>query len=111
MSLDNFDKMVLSLGNFNADNVGMPIQTDGGVYQIVCSSIDGASAADYGGGTLTFETSFAGGGWQPAYFDDGTLIEINAANDFVSTIRLNKQLKIRVTLADSTSPDLSVKLV
>ena len=111
MILDNFDKMVLTLGNFSVDTVGMPVETTGGIYEIVCENSDGSGNANYGGGTLTFQTSLNSGGWQDVYASDGTLLEINDANDYSSMIRLNKQMQVRATLAGATSPDLIVKLV
>ena len=99
------------LGEFTEDAAGDAKNVDGGIYQVVCENVALDGDADYGGGTVTLQTSHAGGGWQDVYAADGALLEINADNDYASTLTIRSSLQIRATLAGATSPDVVVKLV
>jgi len=101
----------ITLATFTADATGSGFSTQGGIYQIICENAAGTGDANYGGGTITLQTSHEGGGWQDVYDGNGLKLEISASADYASTIRINTMVQVRAVLAGSTSPDALVKLV
>lgn len=105
------ENIPITLLSATADEVGGGTNTLGGIYQVISEDTAGTGDADYGGGTITLQTSLRGGGWQDVFDSSGALLEINAANDYASTLRINTSMQIRATLAGATSPDVKVSLV
>jgi hypothetical protein len=105
------ERAPITLLEATADTVGTAYNVQGTLLQIVCENIAGDGDADYGGGTVTLQTSHEGGGWQNVADTSGALLEINAGSDFAATIRLTGLIQVRARIDGATNPDVSVKLV
>ena len=101
----------IELLSVTADTVGTVVNTNGGFFQVILEDTAGTGAVDYGGGTITLQTSFEGGGWQNVADSSGVLVEFNATNDFAAQIQLMSATQIRATLAGATAPDVKVTMV
>lgn len=91
------------LESVTADVVGDAKDNGGGTYIVVAEG-------DFGGGSVTLQTSIAGSDWQDVYDSAGELLTISATADYASRIFLLPAIQIRATLAGATASDITIKL-
>jgi len=87
-----------------ADGNGDAKSNGGGLFVV-------SAEGDFGGGTVTLQTSRRGTYWQDVYFSDGTQLEISATANYASQIVLKAGLLVRAVLTGATAADITVELV